>query len=245
MRRVLFHWRGLMVWSYPAMLYIGLLAGVAAGTMAARAAGIAPRRVYMATLLLLVPALAGARLLWIASHWPYYRTHRRELWERGQGGFMMYGGLPLALLFSVPLLAALHLNFGRFWDISAFTILVGMMFTRVGCLLNGCCSGRRTTSWIGVRLPNHEGVCEKRIPNQMLEGLCAASLLLLAISIWGRMPFPGALFLIVVLGYSTSRFAMEFLRDREPHASTFTVGHGAASIALVASIAILSLRWPR
>lgn len=245
MRRVLFRWRGLTVWSYPAMLYIGLLFGVAAAVTAARAAGIAPLRTYVATILLLIPALAGARLLWIASHWTYYRAHLRDVWNRRQGGFMMYGGVPFALLFSIPLLRALNLNFGRFWDVSAFTILVGMMFTRIGCLQNGCCSGRRTASWIGVRLPNHEGVYEKRIPNQMLEALCAASLLVVAMAIWERMPFPGALFLIVALGYSATRFAMEFLRERVPHAPLFTVSHGAAGLALIASIAILALRWPR
>ena len=227
------------------MLYIGLLCGVMAAVTAAGAAGISPLRTYTATILLLIPALAGARLLWIASHWTYYRSHLRDVWNRSQGGFMMYGGLPFALLSSIPLLRALHLNFGRFWDVSAFTILVGMMFTRFGCLCNGCCSGRRTSNWIGVSLPNHQGVWEKRIPNQILEALCAAILLVVALAIWGRMPFPGALFLIVVLGYSGTRFAMEFLREREPHASLFTVGHGAATVALIASLAILALRWQR
>lgn len=210
MRRVLFRWRGLTVWSYPAMLYIGLLCGVLAAVIAARAAGIDPLRRYLATILLLIPALAGARLLWIASHWACYRTHLHDLWNRRQGSFMMYGGLPFALLCSLPLLRALHLNFGIFWDISTYTILVGMMFTRVGCLLNGCCSGRPTGSWIGFSIPNHEGIHEKRIPSQMLEALCATGLLTLVIVIGGRTPFPGALFLIVVLGYSASRFAMEF-----------------------------------
>ncbi len=40
MRPILFQWRGLTVWSYPAMLYIGLVAGVVAGNVAAHAAGI-------------------------------------------------------------------------------------------------------------------------------------------------------------------------------------------------------------
>ncbi|HTY84613.1 MAG TPA: prolipoprotein diacylglyceryl transferase family protein [Silvibacterium sp.] len=245
MRRVLFRWRGLTVWSYPALLYVGLLCGVLAAMIAARAAGISPLRTYVATILLLIPALAGARLLWIASHWTYCRTHPRDIWNRRQGGFMMYGGLPFALLVSIPLLRALRLNFGTFWDVSTYTILVGMMFTRVGCLLNGCCSGRHTSSWIGLNLPNHEGIREKRIPNQLLEGLCAAGLLTLVTAIWGRTPFPGAVFLVVVLGYSGTRFAMEFLRDREPHVARFTVGHGAASAALLASVIILALRWPR
>ena len=39
MRPVLFYWRGRPIWSYPAMLYIGLVFGVLAGNVAAHAEG--------------------------------------------------------------------------------------------------------------------------------------------------------------------------------------------------------------
>lgn len=156
------------------MLYLGLLCGVIAGNLVAQGAGLDPVRAWIATVLLLIPALAGARLLWVATHWNLYRGDLRRIGNRREGGLMMYGGLPCALLVSLPLLRWLHLNFGAFWDASAFTILVGMMITRVGCLLNGCCAGRPSDSWLGIYLPNHLGVWEKRIPNQMLEMICAA-----------------------------------------------------------------------
>ena len=154
MRRVLFRWRSVTVWSYPAMLYVGLTFGVVASNIAAHAAGLDPLRVYIATIVLIVPALIGARLLFVASEWRYYRRNLRRIWDRTEGGSMMFGAVPMMLLCSVPLLRALHISFGAFWDVSTFTILVGMIFTRVGCLLNGCCSGRATRSWFGIRLPN-------------------------------------------------------------------------------------------
>ena len=43
------------------MLYLGLVAGVAAGNVAARAAGIDAFRMFAATLVLIGPALVGAR----------------------------------------------------------------------------------------------------------------------------------------------------------------------------------------
>ena len=46
MRPVLFKWRRLTVWSYPAMVYLGLVAGVVAGNVAANAAGLDAFRVY-------------------------------------------------------------------------------------------------------------------------------------------------------------------------------------------------------
>ena len=129
------------------MLYVGLVFGVIAGNIAAHSAGLDALRVYIAIIVLIVPALIGARLLFVASEWKYYRRNPRLIWNRSQGGFMMYGAVPVMLLCSLPLLRAMHVGFGAFWDVSTFTILVGMIFTRVGCLLNGCCGGRPTT-WL-------------------------------------------------------------------------------------------------
>ena len=124
------------------MLYVGLVFGVIAGNIAAHAAGLNTLRVYIGTMLLIIPALIGARLLFVASEWKFYLRNPRRIWNRAEGGFMMYGAVPVMLLCSVPLLRALHIGIGAFWDVSTFTILVGMIFTRVGCLLNGCCCGR-------------------------------------------------------------------------------------------------------
>jgi hypothetical protein len=67
---ILFRWQRSTMWSYPAMLFLGLLAGIVAGNVAAHAAGIDALRTYLASLVLVVPALAGARLLYVVAHWP-------------------------------------------------------------------------------------------------------------------------------------------------------------------------------
>ena len=156
---------------------------------------------------------------------------------------MMYGAVPVMLLCSVPLLRALNVGFGAFWDVSIFTILVGMMFTRVGCLLNGCCGGRATRSWFGVNLPNCHGTWQKRIPTQGLEALCAAALLLLAIAVWRRMPFPGALFLLIMLSYASVRLVLEPARERLNRGRQFRVAYAVSVIFVVTSISVLALHW--
>jgi len=190
MRPVLFTWRGLTIYSYPAMLYIGLVLGVTAGNLIAHANGIDALRVYVATLILIVPALAGARLLYVAAEWPRYRNNLGRIWDRPDGGYIMYGGLPAALLISVPLLRLLHLSTSAFWDVAIFTILIGMFFTRIGCLLNGCCAGRR---WrLGLLVPNADGVWEKRIPTQLMEAAWAALLILAALAPPARLLVPSS-----------------------------------------------------
>lgn len=242
MRRVLFQWNGLTVHSYPAMLYIGLVVGVVAGNYAAHASGLDAVRVFVATFLLIIPALAGARLLHVASKWDFYRSNREQIWNRRRGGAAQYGGLLLAVPLSVPLLAAMQLPFGAFWDIGAITMLAGMIFTRVGCLMNGCCSGRPSDVWGSMYLPNHAGVWAKRIPTQILEATWASMLLAGSLVIWPRLPFRGALFVFVVAGYACGRLLLESTRDSRRTGQTFTIHHGISFLLIALSVAALVAR---
>ena len=54
-------------------------------------------RALTATLLLLPPALFGARLLFVIAHWPAYRQEPRRMWRASEGGAAMYGGLLVAV----------------------------------------------------------------------------------------------------------------------------------------------------
>jgi phosphatidylglycerol---prolipoprotein diacylglyceryl transferase len=242
MRPVLFQWRGVKVWSYPAMLYVGLLLGVVTGNVVAHEAGLNAFRVYVATLILIVPSLGGARLLYVAAEWRLYRQNFGRIWDRNDGGYIMYGGLPCALLASVPLLWALDLNLPAFWDVAIFTILVGMFFTRIGCLLNGCCAGRPCT-WFGLYLPNRNRIWEKRLPTQLFEALWAALLLICALLLRRSAPFPGALFLFVSLGYAAGRLLMQFGRERPRNAPAPSIAHVVSLIIILVSVSTLTIYW--
>jgi len=226
------------------MLYVGLVVGVAAGNIAAHAAGLDAFRIYVATLLLIPPSLVGARLLHVFTHWDLYQNDRKRIWNRNEGGQAQYGGLVVMVPLSFPLLAVLDIPLGGFWDVSSFTILVGMIFTRVGCLLNGCCAGR-PSGIFGVHLPNARGIWEKRIPTQILEALWATILLIAATLVWQFLPFPGALFLFVVAGYAVGRLLLESARERAPGARGFTIHH-AISLGMIAlSVAAFTANLPK
>ena len=55
MRRVLFELNGIKIYSYPAMLYLGLNMGMVAENFASRTAHLDTLSVFVATLLLLIP----------------------------------------------------------------------------------------------------------------------------------------------------------------------------------------------
>jgi phosphatidylglycerol---prolipoprotein diacylglyceryl transferase len=245
MHRILFEWRGLIVWSYPAMLYCGLVAGVAAGNLGAHAMGADAFRVFVATMILIPPSIAGARLLYVAAHWSHYRSHRGRIWDRREGGMAMYGGMPVMLLLSVPVLALLGLRFAQFWDVASLTIMTGLMFTKIGCLLNGCCAGRPSNSRIAAYLPGSRGVWQSRIPIQLLEAIWAAIVLALAWAILGRLPFEGAVFLVVAAFYGTGRLTLETLREHEPGSGKIALGHAVSLATIIVALVLLVINWPR
>jgi prolipoprotein diacylglyceryltransferase len=233
MHPVLLRWRSVTIYSYPAMLYLGIVVGTFAQDFAARQIHLDPVRTMIATLILVPPALVGARLLFVLSYWNVYRRDPRRIWRRSEGGASMYGGLLAAVPLSVPLLAILGIPFSAFWDVASFTMLIGMIFARAGCLLHGCCSGRPTSGWLGLNLPDHHGVWKRRIPTQILEAAWALAVLAGAIKIWEILPFSGALFLYTVGAYGAGRIVLESTRQEQDCVLGLAL-HRALSMVFVA-----------
>lgn len=219
------------------MLYVGLVTGVILQYRMAPARGLPASRVYWATMLLLPVALAGSRVLYVAGHWREYRNDRARIWRRGEGGLAMYGGVPVMLAASVPVLALLDLPFWAFWDSAVFCIFTGMAFARIGCLLNGCCSGRETSGRVAMWLPDQSGRWARRRPAQLIE--CAAAVLLLIgcalASPW--LPRPGMLFLAAVAGYGSIRFALQGGRDHRERARGLDLQRAISALLVIGAVA--------
>lgn len=237
MRRVLLEWRGIKIYAYPALLFVGIVVGVVAGTGAAASRGLDPARTYAAMLLLVAPALVGARLLSVAVNWRGLRPDSRRIWRPTGGGAALYGGLVLSFLLSLPLLSALDLPLGAFWDAATITLLTGMILTRVGCLLNGCCAGRPSCSALALNLPDVHGVWRRRLPTQLFEAGVAVALLVASFVVWNHLPFEGALFLMNLAAYGVARGVLESMRDTTRRSADSTVNRtlalGLSALALV------------
>ena len=243
MRKILFSWHGLTVYSYPAMLYLGLVAGAFAGAWVAQNSAMNADSFAVALLILLVPALVGARLYFVLTRWEVYRREPRRIWRRSEGGMAMYGGLILAVPLSFPLLRAMDLPFGAFWDAATFTMLLGMAFTRIGCLLNGCCGGRPTGGWLAVVLPDDRGIWQRRYPTQLMEMTFALTLFAAAFMLRSHAPFPGAIFCSAVIAYGTGRFFLERLREDGSGGRDRAAMQVTSIVLLIAALAGLVFVW--
>ncbi len=246
LHQVLFEWRGIRIHSYPAMLYVGLNLGIVAADYAANQAGLPSARLLAAIILLTIPGLVGARLLFIATNWEIYRREPRRMWRRSEGGAAMLGGFVLAVAVSPPLLAAMALPFGAFWDVATFVMLFWLIFARLGCHLHGCCCGKPSTGPLTLYLPNHRGIWCRRVPTQLLEGGCAVLLLLGAVAFWRERPFPGALFLSTVGMYALIRFALQPLREEQDRLRGLNVQQIlCAGLVIVSLASLLALGFLR
>ena len=243
MRRILFSWHGINIYSYPAMLYVGLLAGVFVGAGVAQASGMSADRFAAAVVILLIPALAGSRLYFALTRWEIYRHDLARIWRRGEGGMSMYGGFILVVPLSIPLLRWLGLPFAGFWDAAVLTILLGMAFTRIGCFLNGCCSGRPSEGWYAVLLPDHHGIVQRRIPTQLMEMAFAMLLFGAALFLRNHAPFPGAIFCSVVAAYALGRWYLESLREDETGGRDKTTMQATSILLAIAALAGLVYVW--
>jgi phosphatidylglycerol:prolipoprotein diacylglycerol transferase len=126
-------------------------------------------------------------------------------------------------------------SLGRALDLVALPVLLGLAIARLGCFAAGCCYGRPTDSWLGVYLPDVNGMWAVRYPTQLM---CAAVNLLIFLtlvaverygvrrlalastSLTGGLaggdkgwPFDGFLALLGIALYSLKRFAIAFLRE--------------------------------
>jgi phosphatidylglycerol---prolipoprotein diacylglyceryl transferase len=213
MTRILFRWRGINFYSYPVMLYFGFVIGILAGALAAPLEGVTADRFIVAAVVLVIPAMVGSRLLFVALHWNVYRREPARIWNRAEGGMALYGGLVLAMVVSPPLLSGIGISFRAFWDTATFSLLLGTAITRIGCLLNGCCCGRPTSGWLAIRLPNVQGVWRRRIPTQLLEAGFALTLFLALLTIKILGIFTGPIFPLALAAYGLCRLALEGTRE--------------------------------
>lgn len=237
---ILYARHGIVIRSYPVMMYLSVLAALFVAVAVAQTYGLNADRTGLAFLILVIPAFIGARLLYVAMHWDSFRKEPSRIVRRSDGGMKMYGSLLLTIPVSVPVLWAFDVPFAPFWDAATFAMLAGMTVARVGCLLNGCCSGKPTGSWCGVDLPDHHGVWRKRFPSQIIEIVWTLTLLAVLLALRDRMPFAGATFCVGVGAYAAGRFVLQNLRE-DHSGDVAALQRLSALLALAAIAGLLTL----
>lgn len=191
-----------------------------------------------APLLVLCAALAvavvvGARLLFVVSHWASFRGRPRAVFRRGEPGASSFGGVLAGIGMVGPLAAALGLPVATAFDLLAVAGLPGLAIGRIGCLLHGCCPGRRLRGGQGGRI--------RRVPYHLLEVVAVLGAWWVVLVVYAKGPAAGVVFLLATAAHGGIRLLIDGLREL-PRRSL-----GLADSQLVAGVlaasAVVGLAW--
>src|SRR5262245_16546780 len=207
--------------TYGLLLAIGFIAALWATARFAERDGLPKNKVYDLGLYILASALIGAKVLMIFTDWDEFRGDWRRMISLDvlRSGGVYFGGFIIALAVSVILMRVWKLPWRKTADAFAPGIALGHAIGRLGCFSAGCCWGKPTSSWIGLRFTEkaHEltgvPIDSALVPTQLIEA--AANLLIFAMLLWltKRRKFEGQIIYAYLMIYSVTRFTIEFWRD--------------------------------
>jgi phosphatidylglycerol:prolipoprotein diacylglycerol transferase len=128
----------LVIYSYGVWIAIGLFLGLILALRAAKQEGISQQVLFDLIFWLLVFGILGARFLYVAFDFPYFKSRPLEVIQIWKGGFVFYGGLLFSLLAGSFYIQRHHLNFGKIADLIAPSLALGGGIGRFGCFFAGC-----------------------------------------------------------------------------------------------------------
>jgi len=233
------HW----VNSYKVFLCIGVYVGTIVSAAVAQSSGISPLRTGVGCISCAIVGMFGARVFFLITNASRFANERfwSGVWNSRRGGWSVFGGL-IIVPFSFALSNWLHIPLAVYWDHMIWGIVSGALFIRFGCICNGCCCGKATTRWYGVRQHDTCGTYQRRIPVQWLEIgwwlLALAGLIVL----W-PLALPSGTYAAAGLGwYGVGRFWLEPLREQSDTVVGVRIHQAvAALLAIVAGGVMLRL----
>ncbi len=202
------------VHGYGLMIAIGVLVGVAVAILRCKRRKLDPEPILDIILIGLICGFAGGKLLYLIVEWRNFLNNPKAY--LGGSGFVVYGGIILAVTVAFIYFKIKKIDFLTYWDMIMPEISIAQGFGRIGCFLAGCCYGAPTDSAIGVVFPEGSlapaGI--KLWPTQLMMSagnfIIAGILLLAALKLLKKKGQVGALYLIL---YAIGRFGIEFLRN--------------------------------
>jgi phosphatidylglycerol:prolipoprotein diacylglycerol transferase len=214
---ILFHLGSFPVHSYGVMIALAFLFGLWTATLRARREKISGEIIADVTLWLMIGAILGARVVYVATYWreEFAGQPLSEIFAIWHGGLVYYGGLIGAIISGTIYLRWKKLPLWKIADILAPSIALGSVFGRTGCLLNGCCYGRACSLPWAISFPpgNPLGSPTTPVhPTEIYDALLNLGLYFFLAWLFRRKKFDGQIFATYLLCYAVTRSFVEYFR---------------------------------
>ena len=210
------------IYSYGFMLALSFLIGILFAAKRAEKRGVGKEVIYDLSIILIILAVLGSRILYILTHRDHYHS-LLDIIALWQGGATYYGGLVLAIVGAVAYLRVKRLSFFLIADICSPSIALGIVFTRIGCFLSGCCFGAPTESVFGTVFPpsspaGYTFAHTAIHPTQLYSSFYGIVIFIALLLIEKKKSFNGFTFVFLCIGYGVARFIVDFFRYYEESA---------------------------
>ena len=209
------------IYTYGVLIALAFIGAMTVGLKLGPRYGLEKPLIWDWMFFVLLGAILGARLLYLALEWKHVKWSLRQLGDLFiHSGGVFYGGFVGAILASVWFLRRRQVSIWLAADIAAPAVALGQGIGRWGCFFAGCCWGKTTS--LPWAITFHNEVTGRLMgtplntplhPTQLYE-----SFFTLALAGWlwhrhRRKHRRGDLWWGYVAVYATGRFLIEFFRD--------------------------------
>jgi len=209
-----------------------------------KGANLSYETIFTAALVGIPSGIVLARLLHVIDLWDYYIQNPREI--IGGSGLTAYGAVLGAALGIWIYSKFSKLQFGYFADLVAPAVIVAQaVIGRIGCTVNGCCYGVKTSLPWGIVYTHPDSLGPLGVavhPTQVYELIFGLIVFGILLKLRGRFKPDGSLFLIYLGLYSVWRIGIDFLREGTPFLFSLHQAQVIAIIVLVITVPLLVLR---
>ena len=246
MHPVLFRWRAYSLYSYSALVCLGILLGAVYAQWQGRRAGYRDMQILDAALWALVGGLIGARVAYVIPNWTDYAGRPVALLNLWGGGLVFQGGLIGGVLALLLYSLYAKLSFFHLVDLAAPAVSLAQGLGWVGALMHGANYGLIMRTPLSLWLPDLYGIYGPRLPTQLLACLLGFLLFFILYRLSKRNLQPGTLSLLYLLGNGVGHFLLEYTRaDEVPHLGLLRFTQIAELVEVVVACALLLYLWLR
>jgi len=210
------------------MLAVSFLIGIYMSTRRAKTFGVNPQYILDLSVYIILAGVVGSRLLYVVFHLEEYQS-MMDVFALWQGGATLYGGFLLSILVIYLFTKKRKLDYLLVADIVSPALALGIMLTRVGCFLSGCCYGKPTEVAWGVVFPagSAAGSYARQMaatlpvevvalhPTQLYASFFGMLALVVLLVLRSKLTKRGSTFGALLMLYGTFRFTLDFFRYYE------------------------------
>lgn len=241
MRPILFKIGDYPFYAYSVAMGLALLVSILLIVRQAKREGYDADRILEGCIIFATSGLFGARLVFVAQNWDYFRVNWPQIFTLKFGWFSVHGAIFLSL--AAAFLWCRRRKTIKFLDLGDLMIpyyMVGYVIVRtLGCFLAGCCYG--TVSAVPWAVVMHTVDSQPRHPVQIYAALGGVAMFIILKYFYRIRPFPGSNVLLMLALYGILRFSCEFFReaDSEPLWLGLSLAQLASLLIIILSLSVM------